>query len=309
MVFVGVDVSARRLDVAIGSEVRQFPNPEGIPDLLRQLPPGAVVGLEATGVYGRPLAFALHRSGFRVYVLNPLAVKSYARSLLRRAKTDRADARLIARFLAERYADLEPYEPTEDVLYQVGLLVRFARGLVAQRVAVLNRLHAWEYAWPEGLGLVRRVPEVLASLRREVEAIALFLLKTDPEAWRQFQALQALPGVGPSIALTILAYSGDLRRFHSARAYAAYTGLTPRLHQSGQLPERASISRMGPSALRAAFWMAALSASRVEPYASLVARLVESGKPKKLAITAVANRLARAAWSVVVKGGLDKWEL
>jgi transposase len=98
-----------------------------------------------------------------------------------------------------------------------------------------------------------------------------------------------------------------LRRFHSARAYAAYTGLTPRLYQSGQLPERASISRMGPSALRAAFWMAALSASRVEPYASLVARL--SGKPKKLAITAVANRLARAAWAVVVKGGLDKWEL
>jgi Transposase. len=93
MVFVGVDVSARRLEVAIGSEVREFPNPEGIPDLLRQLPPGAVVGLEATGVYGRPLAFALYRSGFRVYVLNPLAVKSYARSLLRRAKTDRADAR------------------------------------------------------------------------------------------------------------------------------------------------------------------------------------------------------------------------
>jgi hypothetical protein len=59
------------------------------------------------------------------------------------------------------------------VLYQVGLLVRFARGLVAQRVAALNRLHAWEYAWPEGLGLVRRVPEVLASLRREVEAIAI----------------------------------------------------------------------------------------------------------------------------------------
>jgi transposase len=106
-----------------------------------------------------------------------------------------------------------------------------------------------------------------------------------------------------------LAYSGDLRRFRSARAYAAYTGLTARVHQSGQLPERASISRMGPSALRAAFWMAALSASRVEPYASLVARLVQSGKPKKLAITAVANRLARAAWAVVVKGGLDKWEL
>jgi len=286
----------------MGSEVRQFPNPEGIPDLLRQLPPGAVVGLEATGVYGRPLAFALHRSGFRVYVLNPLAVKSYARSLLRRAKTDRADARLIARFLAERHADLEPYEPTEDVLYQwVSWFASLGGWLLS--VCCSYRLHAWEYAWPDGLGLVRQVPDVLVSLRREVEAMALSLLETDSEAWRHFQALQGLPGVGPSIALTILAYSGDLRRFRSARAYAAYTGLTPRLYQSGQLPERASISRMGPSALRAAFWMAALSASRVEPYASLVARLVQSGKPKKVAITAVANRLARAAWAVVVKGG------
>lgn len=304
-VFVGVDVSAHRLDIALGDEVRQFPNPGGIPDVLRWLPRGAVVGLEATGVYGRPLAFALHCAGFRVYLLNPMAVRSYARSLLRRAKTDRADARLIARFLAERHEDLAPYEPTEDVLYQVSLLVRFARGLVGQRVAVLNRLHAWEYAWPDGKEILRHVPEVLAGLREEVEGQALELLRTDPVAWSQFQALQTVPGIGPSVALVVLAYSGDLRRFSSGRAYAAYTGLTPRVYQSGELPERASISRMGPGPLRGAFWIAALHAQRVEPYASLVARLVDGGKPKKVALVAVANRLARAAWSVVVKGGVE----
>ena len=298
--YVGVDVSRARLDVALGDRVYQFPNPDGIPDILALLPQGAVVGMEATGVYGRPLAFALHQAGFRVHVLNPAAVKAFSRSLLRRAKTDKADARLIARFLAERHGDLPPYDPTPDVLYQVGLLVRFARGLTAQRVAVLNRLHAWEYAWPQGLGLdvVRSVPATLEALRAEVERVALNMLRSDSLGWRWFQALQSLPGVGEGIALTILAYSGDMRRFRSARAYAAFTGLTPKVYQSGEIPEVGRISRMGPPPLRAAFYLAALHARHVEPYAGLYVRLLDKGKAKRLARIAVANRLARHAWAV-----------
>jgi transposase len=299
-VYVGVDVSRARLDVALGDRLYHFPNPDGIPDILSLLPQGAIVGMESTGVYGRPLAFALHRAGFRVYVLNPAAVKAYARSLLRRAKTDTADARLVARFLAERHGDLPPYDPTPDVLYQVGLLVRFARGLTAQRVAVLNRLHAWEYAWPQGLGLevVASVPGHLEALRGQVDRVALNMLRSDPLGWRWFTALQSLPGVGQGIALTILAYSGDMRRFSSARAYAAFTGLTPKLYQSGEIPEVGRISRMGPPPLRAAFYLAAFRAREVEPYADLYGRLLSGGKPKKVALIAVANRLARHAWAV-----------
>lgn len=301
MTFVGIDVSANYLDVAIGPHLHRVPNPEGIPSLLQLLPPSSVVGLEATGVYGRPVACALHRAGHAVYVLNPLMVRSYARSLLTRAKTDKADARLIARFIAERYRELPPYDPTPDVLYQVSLLVRFSRGLSSQRGAVLNRLHAWRYAWPEGLALVADVPLVIGSLHDQVREKALALLRSDPLLWQWYVALQALPGVGPTLALDILAYSGDFRRFKSARAYAAYTGLTPRLYQSGLISEWGAMSRMGPSALRAAYWLAALHAQKVEPYAALVARLLDRGKPRKLALVAVANRLARAAWVVIVK--------
>ncbi|WP_244363616.1 IS110 family transposase [Thermus brockianus] len=296
--------------MALGSEVRRFPNPGGVPDLVAWLPSGAVVGLEATGNYHRPAAYALHRAGFRVYVLNPLALKAYARSMLRRAKTDRADARLIARYVAERYHELPLYEPSPEALLLTGLLVRVADAVRSDRVGVLNRLHAWQYVAP-GVGEVLSALEVgLAQYRWDFEARARAIVEADPVLARWYEALQSLPGIGPAIALRVLAYSGDMGRFRSARAYAAFTGLTPRVYQSGTLPEVGRISRFGPPALRAAFWWAALQASRFDPERrAWVEALVARGKPKKVAITALANHLARAAWAVCVGvdgGGLDK---
>ncbi|GLV49190.1 IS110 family transposase [Thermus sp. LT1-2-5] len=304
MVFVGVDVSARWLDVARGSEVRRFANPGGIPDVVAWLPPGSVVGVEATGSYHKPVAYALHQAGHLVYVLNPLAVAAYARSMLRRAKTDRADARLIARYVSERYHELLPYEPTPEALVLLGLLVRLADAIRSDRVGVLNRLHAWQYVAP-GLGeLLGGVASELGGLRHAVEGRARLVVQSDPLLAGWYVALQSLPGIGSGLALRILAYSGDMRRFRSARAYAAFTGLTPRVYQSGERPEVGRISRVGPPALRAAFWWAAVQASRSDPERrAWVEGLLARGKPKKVAITALANRLARAAWAVCVGEG------
>ncbi|MCX7850833.1 IS110 family transposase [Thermus sp.] len=297
--FVGVDVSSRWLDVALGvsGEIVRFPNPEGIPELIFLLPPGARVGIEATSTYYRPVAYALHRAGFAVYVLNPQAVRAYARSLLRRAKTDKADARLVARFLSERHQEVPLYEPLADSFSLLAALVRLSDGLTSDRVGVLNRLHAWEYALPGFSKVVRHVPATLQALRSEVLDQALEVVRSDPLLSSWLAALITLPGVGESIALKVLAYSGDLRRFHSARAYAAFTGLTPRIYQSGDAPERAAISRVGPGPLRGAYFLAAMNAYRYDPERrAFVDRLVARGKPKKVALVALAVRLARAAW-------------
>ncbi|MCS7057932.1 MAG: IS110 family transposase [Meiothermus sp.] len=299
--FVGVDVSSRWLDVALpDGEVIRVDNPAGVARLLQLVPPGAVVGFEATSTYYRPAAYALHQAGFQVYLLNPQAVKSYARSLLRRAKTDKADARFIARYLAERQADLTPYEPFADSLALVAFLVRFVDALTADRVGVLNRLHAWEYVVPGIADVVREVPTTLASLRSRFLGEALRVVQRDPLLSSWLSALVSLPGVGELTALKILAYSGDMRRFRYARAYAAYTGLTPRIYQSGVASERASISRVGPSRLRACYFMAAVVASR-SSRRDFVERMVARGKPKRVALVALAVRLARAAWAVCVR--------
>lgn len=161
--------------------------------------------MEATGVYYRPLAYALHRAGFAVYVVNPLQVRAYARSLLTRNKTDKADARLLARFLAQYRADLTPYEPLPEALYLASLLVRFAEGLNTQRTASLNRLHAWRYAHPHVHELALSVPDSIQSLRA-----ALYAEAQDPRA-------KALGLLGRSAALPL---GKGLRGLH--RAYSAH---------------------------------------------------------------------------------------
>lgn len=307
--FVGVDVGSKWLDVALGpdGEVIRVPNPVGIPDLLQRLPSGAVVALEGTGTYYRPLAYALHHAGFHVVVLNPFAVKSYSRSLLRRAKTDKADARLIARFVAERWQDLPAYYPSEDSLALLGILVRLWDGLTSDYVGLLNRLQAWEYVVPGLSDLLRDVPAGVESLRRRVLKEALAVVSSDTLLSSCVEALMSLPGIGQVLALKVLAYSGDLRRFRSARAYAAFTGLTPRILQSGVMSEASRMSRVGPPRLRGVYYMAAMAAYRSSPpHRTFVEVLMARGKPKKLALVALANRLARAAWAVCVKGGLDK---
>ncbi|WP_114311594.1 IS110 family transposase [Thermus caldifontis] len=310
--FVGVDVGSRWLDVALGpeGEVLRVANPAGIPDLLQRLPSGAVVGLEGTGTYYRPLAYALYRAGFHVVVLNPFAVKSYSRSLLRRAKTDRADARLIARFVAERWQQLPPYYPSEDSLVLLGVLVRLWDSLTSDYVGMLNRLHAWEYVVPGLADLLRDIPAGVEGLRRRVLREALQVVGSDDLLSSWVESLMSLPGIGQVLAIRILAYSGDLRRFRSARAYAAFTGLTPRIVQSGVMPQSSRISRFGPPGLRGAYYMAAVAAYRSSSlHRSFVEALMARGKPKKVALVALANRLARAAWVVCVKGGLDKGEV
>lgn len=306
LMFVGVDVGSKWLDVALGAEGEVFrvPNPAGIPGLMQRLPSGAVVGVEGTGTYYRPLAYALYHAGFHVLVLNPFAVKSYSRSLLRRAKTDTADARLIARFVAERWRDLPAYHPSEDSLALLGVLVRLWDGLTSDYVGVLNRLQAWEYVVPGLADLLRDVPGGIEGLRRRVMEEALHVVSSDALLSSWVEALTSLPGIGRVLALKVLAYSGDLRRFHSARAYAAFTGLTPRIFQSGVMPEVSRISRVGPSRLRGVYYLAAVIANRSSPlHRAFVEGLMARGKPKKVALVALANRLARAAWVVCVKGG------
>lgn len=257
--------------------------------------------MEATGVYYIGLARAAHTAGIGVRVVNPWQVRLFASSRLSRTKTDKVDAALIRDFGERMLPDLLPWYPPPEALERVAVLVRLADGLLRHRVAASNRVHALEYLDPWVAGVAGGVIESLEVERGAIMAAALEAGEADELVGNWLAGLVTLPGIGEVSALRILAYGGDLRRFGTGRQFAAYTGLSPRFSQSGDSEAVGRISRVGPGALRGALYWSAMAAGRTNtPQGELYRRLVAAGKPKKVALVAVANRLARGSWRVCV---------
>jgi transposase len=294
--FVGIDVGLKHLDVAAAGAApdlpRRVPNTvEGIAALLAALAPLAptLVVLEATGTYHCPLLAALLVANLPVSLVNPAQVAAFRQSRLGRHKTDRADARLLARFAELHHGELRAATPDEPDLARLRTFVRYRDDVVAQQTALRNRLHAAR--WTAAAAVVVWLEADLAGLAarlREVEGEIAALLATRPET----AALTAQVGVGLVTAAAVLAYlpAGVLG---NAKAAAAYAGLHPRHEQSGQ---RASsrLSKQGCPPLRRYLYLAAVTAVRCDPaMAAFHATLLARGKPAKSATCAVAHKVLR----------------
>lgn len=294
--FIGIDVGLKSLEVAATpaapSLPRRVPNTAtGIATLvepLRGLDPTLVV-LEATGTYHRPLLAALLTAQIPVAVLNPAQIAAFRQSQLGRHKTDRADAKLLARFAELHHAELRQATPEEPDLARLRALVGYRDDLVNRHTRLRNQHHA--AAWTEDPSVVAWLEADLAAVKarlQEVEAAINALLATLPEA----ALLTAQVGVGPLVAAAVLAYlpAGVLG---NAKAAAAYAGLHPRQEQSGQR-DRSRLSKQGCPALRRYLYLAALVASRFDPeLAAFRQRLLDRGKAARSATCAVAHKLLR----------------
>lgn len=299
---IGVDVGSKWLDVATEDLYRRFRNDStGWADVV-ELARDSVLVCEATGVYFRGLALAAVDAGIPVRVVNPSQVRGFAVARLSRTKTDKVDAALIREFGERMLSDLPRWWPAPEGLYTVMSLVRLGDGLMRHRVAAGNRTHALSKVHERVAEVSLGVKERMVEERRRVMTAALIAAREDELVRVWLEALVALPGLGEVSSLRLLAYSGDLRRFGTARRFASYTGLTPGFHQSGEAGEVGRMTRVGPRSLRSVLYWAAVAASRSKSDAGLQYKaLVDRGKPGKVALVAVANRLARAAWTVCVK--------
>ena len=296
MLFVGIDVGKTSLDAAATAAAPALParvpnTGTGIARLvpaLAALAPALVV-LEATGAYHRPLLAALVAAGVPTAVANPAQVAAFRGARLGREKTDRGDARLLARFARLHGEELRRAVPPAPVQARLRALVAYRDGLVAARTRLKNRLHA--SAWG-GDGAVRGwlaadLAQVEARLA-EVGAETDRLLDGLPEA----AVLRAMPGVGPRVAAAVLAYlPADL--WGNAKAAAAYAGVHPRREQSGQR-DRSRLSKQGHAGLRRYLFVAATVAVRHDPeLAAFRDRLRARGKPPKSALCAAMHKLLR----------------
>jgi transposase len=287
---VGIDVSKRTLEVAVSGEahVRTFGNDRsGICKLTRELsrrPPARIV-VEATGGYEREVVDALSAAELPVVVVNPLRVRRFAQADGTLAKTDRIDAHVLVRF-GERLQP-DPRKPRTAENRRLAAWSARRRQLVAAVVAEKNRLGT---ASPE---VARDIRTTVRFLERRIAAVDERIdgaLAKLPERHEAGQRLQTTPGVGPGITRTLAVDLPELGTLE-ARKISALVGLAPFNRDSGQFRGKRRIGG-GRASVRSALYLGAMSGVRCNPVLrDFYERLLAQGKPKKLALTAVAHKL------------------
>jgi transposase len=287
--YVGVDVSAATLDVAVheGNVTQARNDAAGIAAVVQalQATPPTLVVLEATGAYHRELTSALVAAGVPVAVVNPRQVRDFARSTGQLAKTDRLDARLLARFAAVVRPMPRPV-PSEATL-ELAALVERRRQVVDMLTAEKNRLHvARRPVRPSIQQVIRALEKALAAADEEIDR----WIRQSP-AWRaQEDLLRTVPGVGPQTARMLIAALPELGRL-TRREIAALVGVAPLACDSGTLRGQRRCWG-GRGHIRAVLYMAAVAGTRFNPVLRLFyRRLRGAGKPTKVALTACMRRL------------------
>ena len=289
--FVGIDVAKERLDVHLQPSGEAFTvarNDQGLADLVRRLQPLGVtlIALEATGGYEVVVAATLAAAALPVAVVNPRQIRDFARATGRLAKTDRLDAQTIAVFAATVRPAARPVADAQARL--LGEFVARRRQLVDMLVAEQNRRRLIEE-----LALRRRVDAHIQWLEhavRELDRDIDTTVRSSP-IWRATDdLLRSVPGIGPITAHTLIAELPELGRL-DRRKIAALVGVAPINRDSGALRGRRMIAG-GRAVVRHVLYMATLSAIRHNAViATFYLRLVNAGRPGKLALTAAMRKL------------------
>jgi transposase len=324
---IGIDVHRDFCEVAVseGGRLRsagRVPSKPAELELLGvSLSADDEVALEATG-NALAIARILEPHVARVVVASARELHAISDA---KAKTDRRDARMLAKLLAAGMLE-GTWLPGEEARALRRRLAQRAQ-LVRARTRLKNEVHAALYRnlvgapsatdlfgaagrrWLEHLELPVDERETLESCLRtiafldgEVERFEQAIARCAMHS-PEIRCLVTIPGVGLISAATLVAVVGDVRRFRSARKLVGYLGLDPRVRQSGSSPARMGhISKEGPAAARQALCEAAHAAMRTPGPLRAFGQRVAARRGRQVAIVAVARKLATIAWRLLTSG-------
>jgi transposase len=290
-VIVGIDVSKDRLDVAVRPSGEAFVvarNAAGLEELVARLVGLGVhlIALEATGGFETVVAASLGAAGLPLVVVNPAQVRSFAKALGKRAKTDPIDAAVIAHFAETTNPEPRPL-PDEETQLLADLVAR-RRQIIAMIGAERQR-----ESRARAKSLRKSIARLIKALEKELASVDSDIdeaMRGSP-AWRETEDLLAsVPGIGPVIARTLIAELPELGRL-TRKQIAALAGLAPWTRQSGQWRGKSFIGG-GRASVRTALFQGAMVAARHNPVLkSFFHHLTAAGKPKMVAFIAVARKL------------------
>jgi transposase len=256
---------------------------------VKGLEAGSRIGVEASGVYHRCLARVATAAGHTVYVLNPRDVRHYAKGVGRRAKTDRVDAQVIARYVAHEHEHLRAYSVPTPGQEAIAALLEKRHAVVKAKVSLgqsLGELPGYRKVRGEMEKLLREIDGQLERLVREQSGLQALCTR-----------LRSIPGVGPLLGAglaNVLMQHG----FHSGDALIAYLGYDPRADDSGRRHGRRRLSKRGPAEMRRLLYTAAMAAARTRAWKPFYERDRARGLSATEAIIVLARRLARTAFSL-----------
>lgn len=290
-IVAGIDVSKDRLDICLLPGKTEFSvryDAAGLDDLIDRLRQAEVslIAAEATGGYETMLAASLIAAQLPLVIVNPAQVRHYAGALGQKAKTDRIDASVIASFAAAVQPELRP--TADEATQLLAAFVGRRRQIIDMIVAEGHRQRMTKD--PRLLQSIQRLKTALEHELADIDASIDDSIRGSP-VWRDKEnLLSSVPGVGPVTARTLLAELPELGQL-SGKQVAALAGLAPFTRQSGQWRGKSFISG-GRATVRTALFLAAMSASKHNPpLKAFRDRLVQAGKPKMVAVIAVARKL------------------
>lgn len=295
----GIDVGKFNLDVCIepsGRRWRVANTAAGLDGLAAKLTRAGVerVVLEAIGPYARSAVAALAAAGLAVGLVNPHRIRGYRAAEGGRAKTDRLDAGLIARFAL---AMDDPLRPIPSPAAQARKDLAARRRQIVEFIAT-EKTRLKQASDPAIADSHRALIAALTGQRQEIERRLAASIAAEPGLASRYRLLLSIPGIGPQVATTLITDLPELGTV-DRRAIASLAGLAPHPNQSGSLPGRNQIAG-GRACVRAALYMASLAATRSDAlFKAAYQTIRKDGKPAKVALVAVARKLLVLANTLV----------
>jgi len=314
--FIGVDIASETFVATTLKKslkpllsAQEFDNnPDGFDDFVTWLTTAkidkrvAVICMEATGVYAEALCYYMHTQDWWLAVHPPLEIKRAFAPVGH--KTDAVDSRQIAEY-AIRFTDkLRRWKPKKDLLEQIRVLLDTREQFVRQRTADKNRLRALlrkAVRTPMAEELHEQHIENLTKDIKTIESEIRNLLKQDDDLYSQHLLLISIPGVGLLLSAHTLLMAATLHSPHNPKVVSAWLGISPYEKRSGTSVFGKARSRgYGPATMRKLIHLAARSARTHNPvFEKYFERKVAEGKPKKLVINNISNKLIKIMCAVL----------
>jgi len=304
---IGVDIAKKKFDAAclIGGKFKHklFTNDESgytgfVTWFTAICADNPLICMEATGAYSLPLADFLLNQGYATSIVNPAKIHAFGKSELSRAKTDKADAKLIARYALSTQPPL--WIPPPAVIRELKALTRRVEHLLEMIQMERNRLDTADKI------IVDSIAKSIGFLETELTTTRKSIkdhINNEPALKQRSELLDTIPGIGEACISHLLIVMSEHHNFTHAKQVVAFAGLAPKLQESGKWRGNTHLAKNGDSALRKTLYMPAMCAWVHNPVIRVFCeRLKANGKNGKAIVCAAMRKLIHIAFGVLKSG-------